>query len=313
MLDALLVALGGLGGVLGREVLGRSSQARLEPVDERLVARPVQAGAFDLVEPGLVRGGPRDRRLVALEFDAVPAAQRSTAGRVSPWPTSVTRITAKVTSRIRFRSGKSAGSARAAASETAPRRPGPADDEGEPACEPRVRRAITRRGDPGRRLDRRPRRAGDDDDHGDERREADVCTGGRPRSPSRIAGNSSPIRTKTKPLRTNPIIFQVVCHRTRLFGRQDRAHPAADNEPRRDGGEHPGQAELIGRQVGRERDHHRDHDLDRRVVESAQDLAGAPADDEPRSRSRRERRPRNPRPPRSGRMSRVTAASTAAR
>ena len=47
-------------------------------------------------------------------------------GSVRPWPTSVARITQKVRKMIRSRSGKSAsGRARAAASETAPRMPGP--------------------------------------------------------------------------------------------------------------------------------------------------------------------------------------------
>ena len=42
----------------------------------------------------------------------------------------------------------------------------------------------------------------------------------------------------------------------------------------------PDRPQLVGRQVGGERDDERDHDLDRRVVEPAQDLAGEPADDD---------------------------------
>jgi len=33
-----------------------------------------------------------------------------------------------------------------------------------------------------------------------------------------MSGSSRPTRTKTKPLRTNPIIFQLVSHKTRLLG-----------------------------------------------------------------------------------------------
>ena len=74
VLDPLLVALGGLVRVLGREVLRAVAKARLEPIEERLMPRPVLTSALDLVEPRLVRGGPGDRRLVAVGLDPVPAA-----------------------------------------------------------------------------------------------------------------------------------------------------------------------------------------------------------------------------------------------
>ena len=41
MLDALLASLGGLVRILRREVLGAIAQAGLEPVEERLVGRPL--------------------------------------------------------------------------------------------------------------------------------------------------------------------------------------------------------------------------------------------------------------------------------
>ena len=72
VLDALLAALGGLIGILGREVQGPITQARLEPVEERLVVRPVLASTVDLVETGLIGGGAGQRRFVALGLDAVP-------------------------------------------------------------------------------------------------------------------------------------------------------------------------------------------------------------------------------------------------
>ena len=93
-----------------------------------------------------------------------------------------------------------------------------------------------------------------------------------------ISGSSSPIRTNTNPFRTNPIIFQLVSQRTRLFGRQDRPQPAADHEAGSDRGEHSREPELVGWKVGGERDDERDHDLDRRVVEPPKDLARDPTD-----------------------------------
>ncbi len=118
-----------------------------------------------------------------------------------------------------------------------------------------------------------------------------VCPSGRPWRPSRIAGSSSPISTKTKPLRTNPIIFQLVSHRTRLFGVRIVPIRLPITNPAVTAASTPDETELIGGQVGRERDDDRDDDLDRRVVEPAQDLAGAPADDGP-DRDPAERRDR---------------------
>ena len=61
--------------------------------------------------------------------------------------------------------------------------------------------------------------------------------------------------------------------------RQDRPEPTADDEAGCDRREHPRQAESIRREVGRERDDHGDQDLDRWVVEAAQDLARDATDD----------------------------------
>ena len=95
-----------------------------------------------------------------------------------------------------------------------------------------------------------------------------------------MCGSSSPMSTKTKPLRTNPIIFQVVSHRTRLLGVRIVPRPAADDEAGRDRREDTRQAEAIGREIRRERDDDRDHDLDRWVVQPPKDLARQPADDD---------------------------------
>ena len=45
-----------------------------------------------------------------------------------------------------------------------------------------------------------------------------IAAGDLPARPSTTPGSSRPISTKTKPLRTKPTIFQVVSHRTRLYG-----------------------------------------------------------------------------------------------
>src|SRR6476620_8582810 len=73
VLDPLLAALRGLGWVLGREVLGPVPEARLEPVEQRLVGGPVGPTPRDLVEARLVGRGAGDGPLVTVELDAVPS------------------------------------------------------------------------------------------------------------------------------------------------------------------------------------------------------------------------------------------------
>src|SRR5205814_3256915 len=51
VLDSLLAPLGCLLRILGREVLGSISQPRLEPVEQRKMARPAVSQARDLVQP----------------------------------------------------------------------------------------------------------------------------------------------------------------------------------------------------------------------------------------------------------------------
>ena len=80
-------------------------------------------------------------------------------------------------------------------------------------------------------------------------------------------------------MRTNPIIFQVVSHRSAAARRQDRPEPAADDEAGSDRREDARQAEPIGREIRRERDDDGDQDLDRWVVEATQDLARDTTDD----------------------------------
>ena len=74
VLDALLAPLGGLVGVLGREVLRPVPQARTR-AGRGAAAWPGhgRARSLDLVEARLVGGRARQRRLVAVELDAVPA------------------------------------------------------------------------------------------------------------------------------------------------------------------------------------------------------------------------------------------------
>ena len=99
---------------------------------DRLVAGPVLE--LELVEALERRtcGDEPGLDLLALLLGAVVEARPaggSANGSVRPWPTTVTRIRAKVMNRIRSRPGSGApasvvsGSARAAASDTAPRIP----------------------------------------------------------------------------------------------------------------------------------------------------------------------------------------------
>ena len=117
-----------------------------------------------------------------------------------------------------------------------------------------------------------------DDEHGQAEDAAPAERRPEPRQDRPAA--RSPISTNTKPLRTNPTIFQVLSHRSRLLGVRIVPEPAADDETGGDGREDAREAEVLGRQVRGERDDERDHDLDRRVVEPAQDLAGDATDDD---------------------------------
>ena len=140
VLDPLLAALGRLVGVLGREVPRPVPEARLEPVEERLVGRPVRGRARSISSMPAWYAAAR-ATVDSSPSGSVPSqsAQRRTAGRVRPWPTSVTRITANVTRTGSGRApGSPSGSASAAASDTAPRRPAQLDHEGEPRRQPRV-------------------------------------------------------------------------------------------------------------------------------------------------------------------------------
>ena len=259
------------------------AQARLEPVEERLVPRPVLASALDLVESRLVGGGPGERRLVAVGLDRRPTRPNAgPSGSVSPWPTSVTRITAKVRKRIRSRSGKVGRQREGRRQRDGSPEAGPAHDEREPRGQPRVAsRRSARRGDPGQEA--RGEDPHDPRDDDDARRRAAarprIWLGGRSPRLSRICGNSRPISTKTKPLRTNPIIFQVVSHRTRLLGVRIVPRRLPMTRPAVTAASTPDEPEPVGREIGRERDDHRDQDLDGRVVEPAEDLAGHAADD----------------------------------
>ena len=122
---------------------------------------------------------------------------------------------------MRLRSGNVAGSASAAASETAPRRPAQLTTKVSRLASRGSRRAMIRRGELGseaRREDPDDARVTTTTAH-TSATSPRISAGDRSRSPSRIAGSSRPMSTNTNPLRTNPIIFQLLSHRTRLLWR----------------------------------------------------------------------------------------------
>ena len=134
---------------VGSDVAGLVLVPGAELVDELGVVRILLGEAVEPVERGR-RRRPGARRLLAVRR-SMPhePSRRMSHGSVRPWPTSVARITQKVRKRRRSRCGKSSGRARAAASETAPRMPGPRDDEDGPRRRLRVAlpdRALSRRG-----------------------------------------------------------------------------------------------------------------------------------------------------------------------
>ena len=105
--------------------------------------------------------------------------------------------------------------------------------------------------------------------------------------PSRSAstvGSCRPTSRKASPFTTKISI----CHtdapkhaRSRL---QDARRPIPDEQSGRDDREHAGEAQPLGRDVGGERGQQADEDLHRRVVDEADELRGAPADEQPEDR-----------------------------
>ena len=183
---------------------------------------------------GSPRGGPEKRRpgpvrFVALGLDPVPFCPAQDSRQRESRPTRVTRMTAKVrTGRVAFREGLRQSERRRQRDCAA--KPGRADHEGQPRGESGSRAAITGAANG---------------------KQARGCTPASsapttttpltaPRGPGTHSaagsrgspgpsGSSNPISTNTKPLRTNPIIFQVVSHRTRLLGLGIVPEPAADD------------------------------------------------------------------------------------
>ena len=240
-------------------------------------------------------------------------------GSVSPWPTTVTRISAKVMNRIRSRSGSgapasvSSGSASAAASETAPRIPAQADTIRGRAPTRRARccgPAIQRPDHVGHR--EHEREAGTDHGGADERRVADQLAG---RVGVEPVGDHRQLQPDQDEQRGVEEEDEDLPDREALQARLRRdqlGRPPAEVDAGGDGRQHAREAELVGRDEGRVGREQRDRDLGRRVVEPAPDLGDHEADDQPdrdpaggRSHEleprveRREarRRPRRPRPP----------------
>ena len=215
--------------------------------------------------------------------------QRTTNGSVRPWPTSVARITAKVSSRIRLRSGKSSGSASAAASDTAPRSPDQPTRNVSRQASAGSRSAIRRRGESGSRLDRKTHdEAGHDGGRTDEDARCPGTRAGRSRSaPARMSGSARPEQHEHEAVEDERDHLPDRQPEDAAVGREHRPQPAPDHQPRGDDGEHAREVQLdarnlqlLGRQVGGVRDQQRDHDLDGRIVEPAHDLRHDPADDE---------------------------------
>ena len=200
---------------------------------------------------------------------------------------------------MRSRSGKVTGRASAAASETAPRSPAQLTTKVSRVASPGSRAAITRRGEPGSRLEANTRtiRPTTTTPLTANREAEESWLGDRLPRLSRMCGSSNPISTKTKPLSTSPMIFQVVSHRIRLLGVRIVPRRPPMTRPAVTAASTPDSPSLSAREIGRERDHDGDQDLD--PGGSSEDAEGSrrdptddeadgdpadPGDDEPRQR-----------------------------
>ena len=235
VLDPLLAPLGGLVGVLGREVL-RCGPAGRTPADrEAAGGRPVGAGALDLVEAGLVGGLARKRLLVAVELDAVPAGPANQPRQRQPLADERHEDDRERHQQDEVRAPGSPPAARAPRPGK-PRRGGPPSrrrtSAARRAADRAARSAVAASraagcsGRPTRTACTTTTRADQRDEDDDLRRRSAAA------GPRRIAGSSSPMSTNTKPFRTNPTIFQVLSQSTRLRRGQDLAQAAADDQTR---------------------------------------------------------------------------------
>ena len=214
-------------------------------------------------------------------------------GSVSPWPTSVARITANVRKITRSRSGKSTGRAQRGGERDDAAHPGPRDDARRSAA-PGTARA--RGSGAERRAGRRCREDPDDPGHdrrrGDRDGQAEQLPGRVPAEARSTAGSCSPIRMNTAPLMRNSRICQAAVPARRTDELMLARRVAPDPDPGGDRREHARQAELLRRQVGRDRREERQHDREHRVVDPPQ----RPGEDQPRpagrTRPRRRRRRR---------------------
>lgn len=76
-----------LAGIVGREMPAAITESRLEPVQERLVRRPVWTDPLDFVEARLVGDRPSEAASTAPGPMPSQPTCRRTNGSVSPWPT----------------------------------------------------------------------------------------------------------------------------------------------------------------------------------------------------------------------------------
>ena len=225
-------------------------------------------------------------------------------------------MTANVSSRIRFRSGKSARQRERRGERDGAAQAGPADDEREPCGEPRVAPAICspwRFGQQARGED--PDEPRDDDD---QRRPARRGRRSRaasdPPRPCQDRRQLQPDQHEHEPVEDEPDHLPGGQPQDPAARRQDRPQPAADDEARGDRREHAGQPELLGRQVRGERDDERDQrprPADRRAGAGSR-AATRPTSDPDRDaadrRDRRTRRARRHEHERAARPPRRTAA-----
>ena len=75
------------------------------------------------------------------------------------------------------------------------------------------------------------------------------------------------MRRKASPLTTNITIFHVDVPSSRVLDRMTRGARQAEQEAGRDGGQHAGDADALGRQVCGERDEEADEHLDRWILQ----------------------------------------------
>ena len=164
------------------------------------------------------------------------------------------------------------GSARAAASDTAPRRPAQLTTKVSRVASRGSRRAITRRGEFGRRLAAKTHSSRVPTTTAATRSDdTQQLPGDRPARPARMLGQLEADEHEDEAVEDEADHLPGAQPQDPAARGEDRPQPATDHQAAVTAARTPDRPQPVGRQVGGERDDQGDRDLDRRVVETREE------------------------------------------